>query len=69
MSAFQAIFRQLIALFVDDGSLALAILGFVALAAALATVAPEFRGMAGAVLLFGCLGVLIANVSHSSERH
>ena len=62
MSALIALFRQLAGLFVDDGSLALAILGVVVLAALLAFLVPNLSAVAGAILLFGCLGALLANV-------
>jgi len=55
-------------LFVDDGSLALAILAVVVLAGVLATLMPEFPLVVGATLLFGCLGVLLANVARAAQR-
>jgi hypothetical protein len=60
MSVLAAIMRELIGLFVEDGSLALAILG-VAAAAAIAALlgAPTTTGI---ILLAGCLGVLTESV-------
>lgn len=55
-------------LFVDDGSLALAILAVIIIAALIATAMPDVQLAAGAVLLFGCLGVLIANVLKAAQR-
>jgi hypothetical protein len=52
---------------VDDGSLALAILGIIALAALLARLLPDQPLVAGAILLFGCLGALIANVTRAAR--
>ncbi len=66
MRTLLAALRELIGLFVDDGSLALAILGIVALAAILAALTSGL--WAGAVLLAGCLGVLLANVISAVRR-
>jgi len=55
-------FHQLAGLFVDDASLALEILAIVVLAALLIFLMPSQPLAAGAILLFGCLGVLFVNV-------
>ncbi len=68
MNALLAVLRELTGLFVDDGALALAILAVVIFAGILATLLPEFPLAAGAILLFGCLGVLLANVTRSARR-
>ena len=60
-SAF-AVLRELAGLFVDDGSLALQILGIVVLAGA-SSVLPDMPLAAGSILLFGCLGALFVNVT------
>jgi hypothetical protein len=60
--------RELAGLFVDDGALALAILGVVALAAIFVALMPGASLLAGAVLLFGCLGVLILNTMRAPSR-
>jgi hypothetical protein len=60
--------RQIVKLFVDDGWLALAILVIVAIVALLARLVPDLSLAAGAILLFGCLGVLLANVLTSAAR-
>ena len=62
MNMLGAAFRQFLRLFVDDGSLALEILAVVMLAAISAALIPDVPLVAGAILLFGCLGVLLANV-------
>ena len=67
MSALIAFGRELAGLFVDDGSLALAILGIIAVAALLARLLPDQPLVAGAILLFGCLGALIANVTRAAR--
>jgi len=68
MSALIRVLRQFAGLFVEDGWLALAILGVIALAAVLALLMPRLSPAAGALLLFGCLGVLVANVMRAA-RH
>ncbi len=68
MSVLVAVFRELTGLFVDDGSLALAILATVALASVFAELVPGFPLATGAVLLFGCLGVLLENVARFVRR-
>jgi hypothetical protein len=65
MTALLDFLRQLVGLFVDDGSLALAILGVVAAAA---LVASRLPGVAGVVLVLGCLGVLFINVLKAAQR-
>lgn len=67
MNALVAILRELTGLFIDDGSLALAILAVVALAAIAASLIQNLP-VAGAILVFGCLGVLLANVLRAA-RH
>ena len=59
--------RMLVGLFVDDGSLALAILVIVLLSGIFATLMPDAPLVAGAVLLFGCLAVLLANVMKAAR--
>ena len=68
MSTLGGIFREVIGLFVDDGSLALAIIAVVLFPATVAAIAPDDPLVAGGVLVLGCLGVLAANVSRSARR-
>lgn len=68
MNALITAFREVTGLFVDDGWLALAILAVVAISALIAAAMPDVPLAAGAVLLFGCLGVLAANVARAG-RH
>jgi hypothetical protein len=60
------VIRELIGLFVDDGALAIAILGVVAFAVLVATV-PGMPLAAGAILLLGCSGVLLVNIVRASR--
>ena len=68
MNAIMSLIRPVAGLFVDDGWLALAIMGIVALAAFFAYLLPSLSLVAGTILLFGCLGVLFANVLTASRR-
>jgi hypothetical protein len=54
--------RELAGLFVEDGALALAIVAIVVFAGIIAALAPAASWLSGAILLVGCLGVLVANV-------
>jgi hypothetical protein len=68
MNTLGAVFRELIGLFVDDGLLALEIVAVVVLAAISAALVPNVPSVAGAILLFGCLGALLANVTRAARR-
>jgi hypothetical protein len=68
MSGLMNVLRQFGGLFVEDGWLALAILCVVALAAVLALLMPRLSLAAGGILLFGCLGVLLANVIRAAQH-
>jgi hypothetical protein len=68
MTVLTGILRELAGLFVDDGWLAVAILGVVALAAVIAALAPEGSLAAGAVLLCGLLAVLLLNTLVAARR-
>ena len=67
MTTLVAVCRELIGLFIDDGSLALAILVVVVLAGLSASLMPDVPLAGGVVLLLGCLGVLLANVLRASR--
>ena len=62
MTMLAAVFKELIGLFVDDGALALTIVGVVLLSWILATIFTDLPLAAGLVLLVGALAALIANV-------
>ena len=63
MNMLRAVLHELLGLFVDDGSLAAAILTVVILAAVSTALLPDAPLLTGAILLFGCLGVLLANLA------
>jgi hypothetical protein len=69
MRALIGILREVASLFVDDGSLALAILAVVAIAAFLAIVLKVSALAVGLVLLGGCVAVLIENVIRTAQRN
>jgi hypothetical protein len=68
MTLLAAILRDVVGLFVDDGSLALAILLVVAVSALVAALAPAMPLASGVTLLIGCLGVLLFNVARAGRR-
>jgi hypothetical protein len=68
MTVLVNVLRELAGLFVDDGALAFAILAVVVVAGIVATLVPEIPLAAGAILLFGCLGVLVLNVARAGRR-
>ena len=68
MNMVAAVFRELIGLFVDDGSFALEIVAVVILAAIAAALVPNVPLLAGGILVLGCLGVLSASVARAARR-
>ena len=62
MKTLNVILHGLIGLIVEDGTLAIAILAVVVAAAISAALMPGFPLAAGAILVLGCLGVLLVNV-------
>ena len=68
MTVLATAFRMLVGLFVDDGSLALAILLIVMLSWIFSILMPNMPIAAGALLLMGCLGVLLANAVKAAQR-
>jgi hypothetical protein len=68
MNVLGAALREVLGLFVDDGALAAEIVAVVLLAAASAALMPDVPLAAGAILLFGCLGVLTTNVARAARR-
>ena len=59
---------QLAGMFVEDGALALAIIGVVVLAGLVAALVPAQSWLSGIILLLGCLGVLVTNVAMAKRR-
>jgi hypothetical protein len=67
MTMLATVFWALLRLFVDDGALALAILVIVLLSGICAALFPDSLLASGALLLFGSLIVLLANVMKATE--
>ena len=63
------ILREVAGLFIDDGSLALAILAVVGVAAFLTIILKASALVVGLVLLGGCAVVLIENVIRTAQRN
>jgi hypothetical protein len=68
MTILANVWRELAGLFVDDGALALAIIVVVIVAGIFTILVPGIPLVAGAILLLGCLGVLLSNVARA-RRH
>jgi uncharacterized membrane protein YhaH (DUF805 family) len=69
MNAFFAILRQLLGLFVDDGSLALALVVWCAAAGLILPRVIPFSEWEGVVLVIGCIAILLTNVTVTVRRH
>lgn len=67
MKTIIAAFRELWGLFVDDGSLALGLIAVIAFAATSLALEPDYFLLAGAILLFGCIGALLENVARAAR--
>jgi hypothetical protein len=68
MNTLEAVARELLGLFVDDGAFALEILAVVMLAAVSAALVPDVPLVTGGVLFLGCLGVLLASIATAARR-
>jgi hypothetical protein len=67
VNALASIAREVVGLFVEDGSLALAILGLVALAIAAAALGAP-REAVGVLLIVGSLAVLTENILRARRK-
>jgi hypothetical protein len=68
MNIMVAASRTLVGLFVDDGSLAIAILMIVMVSGIFSILMPDMPLVAGAMLLIGCLALLFANVMKAVQE-
>lgn len=68
MNLLRLIFRELVALFVDDEKLALAILAVVGACGLLVRYQQGASITVGLLLLFGCIGVLFASAVQGARR-
>jgi hypothetical protein len=67
MNVFRIAIRELVGLFVDDGSLAVAIIGIVVLAVMSAGVDAPLP-VTGGILFLGCLMVLVWSVLSAKKK-
>ena len=68
MNAVWTILGELMGLFIDDGSLAVALLAWCALIAATIKLTPGIPAAAsGAALLLGCVAILLVNVGRAAR--
>ncbi len=58
----------LVGLFIDDGTLALAMIAIVMIAGVIATLMPDASLVAGAIWVLDCLGVLLADKVSAGRR-
>jgi hypothetical protein len=68
MNVLKATLSELLGLFVDDSAFAAEIALVVMLAVASAALMPDLPLATGAILLLGCLGVLMASVARAARR-
>jgi hypothetical protein len=68
MNVLKATLSELLGLFVDDSAFAAEIALVVMLAVASAPLMPDLPLATGAILLLGCLGVLMASVARAARR-
>ena len=69
MKMLKTMIVEVLGLFVDDGSLAIAILVVVAATASIATRLANFPIAVGAILVIGCLAVLAENVVRTARKY
>ncbi|QPC95790.1 hypothetical protein [Mesorhizobium sp. INR15] len=68
MNVVTLILRELVGMFIDDESLAIAVLGVVAVAATLSSWLAVPGPIVGAVLLVGCVVVVMASALKASRK-
>ena len=69
MNALIAMTRKVFGLFVDDGSLTLAILVWILMLHFVVQILPIEHAWAALILFLGCLWILIENVLRTSRDH
>jgi hypothetical protein len=67
MNTLVSAFPEVMGLFIDDGALAVGILAVIGLAGISVFLFPDVPIAGGAILLFGCLGVLLGNVLRAAQ--
>jgi hypothetical protein len=67
MGKLNAILTEIVHLFVDDGSLALLLVGWCAATGLVAHVLAQPSAVCGPMLLLGCAGILLGNVIRAAQ--
>ena len=68
MNTLNALVDEVLGMFVDDGSLAIAILVVVALAGWVSLRFENVSTVVGAILFIGCLAALVENIVRTTRR-
>jgi hypothetical protein len=68
MRALYAVLSEIVHLFVDDGSLALALIAWCACIGVAVAVLPEAARLWGPLFVVGCATVLVSNVVRTGRR-
>jgi hypothetical protein len=68
MKTLIGIVEELVGLFVEDGALAIAIVAVVVVAGIFTALIPAAPVATAAILLIGCLSVLVVNVMQARKR-
>ena len=68
MSTFKALINEILGMFVDDGSLAFAVLIIVGVAGGLSIKLEGHPYVIGAILYIGCLSALVENVMRTAKK-
>ena len=68
MKTLIGIVEELVGLFVEDGAIAIAIMAVVVVAGIFTALVPAAPVATGAILLIGCLSVLVVNVMQARKR-
>jgi hypothetical protein len=69
MTVLRGVILEMIHLFVDDGSLALALVLWCAAVWFALSVWPSFLAVSGPVLFVGCSVILLVNIIHAARSH
>ena len=68
MNTFKALIDEILGMFVDDGSLAFAILIIVIVAGGISLRFEDHPYVIGAILYIGCLSALVENVVRTAQK-
>jgi hypothetical protein len=68
MNILRGIIAEVVHLFVDSGSLALALVIWCAAVRVATAILPRFPGAMGPVLFVGCAAILLINITRAARR-